>query len=385
MGNKNSNLQEDPADKKPSNHDKTLLVGQYVVDIGDAGAEDQPVIGEKTRGVVAQTTRSVVQLYRNKTLTLTGVAVEIVSTANKSTHAVLLPHFTALCSPDPVEGGDVFELSLCHQPGAITFPLHLEAVQSFTCPILDVALIWLDNGCIQSLQEHQCSFLRLDCSALLQVPPEAEVFLVSGCGNSSTVKFASGQAKEYYGLQLKFNMPQCDFAVAGLPLVTADGTLVATYKYTMCIDDVTTSTAAAVAHAVPMAVALVDRPMECGCHLLSNPVNLSPYGTALNGGHDGWENGIGVCTVERDRYSSTLLYTSPSSPYVTPIWYAPTFLGWYWTPNDPARDEEPNWMAVSRLAVVGGIWNKQIPAKKNVQIISWLQDNNIACGAISVA
>ena len=77
-----------------------------------------------------------------------------------------------------------------------------------------------------------------------------------------------------------------------------------------------------------------------------------------------------------------LVYVSPATIVngrvtVTPIWFTPTSHGWYWTPTDPFDPAlETNWMSVNVLQVEGGYWHKQVPAQKNIVIITWLCNHN---------
>lgn len=77
-----------------------------------------------------------------------------------------------------------------------------------------------------------------------------------------------------------------------------------------------------------------------------------------------------------------LLFISPASPMITPLWFCRTKHGWYWTPTEiTAREMElknfcvANWIEIGefcQMKVIGGRWNSIEPAKKNEVIIGKL-------------
>jgi len=74
----------------------------------------------------------------------------------------------------------------------------------------------------------------------------------------------------------------------------------------------------------------------------------------------------------------TLAIPYTASTYITPIWFKRTSHGWYWTPTDPDPSEDAvNWMPVSREQVVGGVWNGQRPAPRNLVILAALAETYV--------
>ena len=77
-----------------------------------------------------------------------------------------------------------------------------------------------------------------------------------------------------------------------------------------------------------------------------------------------------------------LLFISPGSPMITPLWFCRTAHGWYWTPTRiTPHDIElknfsvANWMEIGefcQMKVIGGRWNSIEPARKNRIIIGKL-------------
>jgi hypothetical protein len=73
-----------------------------------------------------------------------------------------------------------------------------------------------------------------------------------------------------------------------------------------------------------------------------------------------------------------LMFVSPASFGVSPIWFVRTCHSWFWTPTNPEEDGGSNWMRISpedHLQVIGGYWNGVEPAPKNIRIIRYLQTN----------
>ena len=72
------------------------------------------------------------------------------------------------------------------------------------------------------------------------------------------------------------------------------------------------------------------------------------------------------------------ILVSPHSFFVTPIWFYRTKHAWYWTPTRPEKDNinRSNWMIISpknSVKVIGGIYNGQEPAPKNIDLIRTLE------------
>ena len=72
------------------------------------------------------------------------------------------------------------------------------------------------------------------------------------------------------------------------------------------------------------------------------------------------------------------ILVSPHSFFVTPIWFYRTHHAWYWTPIKPEKDNinRSNWMIISpknSVKVIGGIYDGQEPAPKNIDLIRLLE------------
>lgn len=80
--------------------------------------------------------------------------------------------------------------------------------------------------------------------------------------------------------------------------------------------------------------------------------------------------------------TSELIFESPASFFVTPLWFYRTNHNWYWTPVDPNLKNKKalpcNWLIIcpnGSLKVVGGCWSEKEPAPNNIELIHWLEKN----------
>ena len=76
------------------------------------------------------------------------------------------------------------------------------------------------------------------------------------------------------------------------------------------------------------------------------------------------------------------IFISPSSLFVTPLWFYRTNYAWYWTPKEPNDDniDISNWIIIypgCSLRVIGGIYNGAEPAQRNINLIHWLENTGL--------
>ena len=76
------------------------------------------------------------------------------------------------------------------------------------------------------------------------------------------------------------------------------------------------------------------------------------------------------------------ILVSPPAFITTPIWFYRTKHAWYWTPTRPDKDNinRSNWMIISpknSVKAIGGIYNGQKPAPKNIDLIHFLEASKL--------
>ena len=241
----------------------------------------------------------------------------------------------------------------------------------FTCPVLDVSYAELSREIVGSLQSIKCNFLLVSTA---WIGTNGEKLLMLQYPGGSNIQFAQGSFKRMHGFDI-FHLVSTDYGSSGSPLVRPDGVVVGIHKRRAARDtdnyNVALSTTAAVQ-------AMTTHSVEgqfLKATLICNP-------TILEGQYDASIKQIGLQKCPQWNKFKGLIYVSPATIIkgtvtVTPIWFTPTSHGWYWTPTDPFNVLlETNWMSVNVLQVEGGYWHMQIPAQKNITIITWLCNHN---------
>ena len=76
------------------------------------------------------------------------------------------------------------------------------------------------------------------------------------------------------------------------------------------------------------------------------------------------------------------IFISPSSLFVTPLWFYRTNYAWYWTPIEPKDNcvDKSNWIIIypgCSLKVIGSIYNGLEPAQRNITLIHWLESTGL--------
>lgn len=253
--------------------------------------------------------------------------------------------------------------------------LHTNGLFRFTCSVLDATFIRFDQATIAHFQE--CSYLTIGHqNALIEKQP----LIVFQHPKGMDVHFAQGSFIQYYGTDF-FHSVSTDYGSSGSPIALCDGTVVGIHKArprTNANHNIAVTMTAVIQALLPF----YDGSIAIPSHLVSNPIELDHrYSCKISA------IGLDRCFVEHNTLCELkyLKYVSPASKflvtYITPIWFAATSHGWYWTPTDPLHSTlETNWMPVSQLRVIGGFWDGVKPADKNVVIIQWLLSNNIIRG-----
>ena len=256
------------------------------------------------------------------------------------------------------------------KPEEMIIRLDTSRLFTFYCPLTEVIFIKLERETVQEILSYGCDFINVQ--QLEKMSNNAKVFVCDPL-HKNHVRIRRGILKEYYGLDIRHNA-LCNINSAGLPLFSETGQLIGIQKAicspTKSIDNFAISISTLVASHFTQ---IFRSPVFFADSLITNPFDTSDIEVQLN------EKGLEKCDIHKEKYLQCNFYVSPASPYVTPIWFIPTYLGWYWTPNDPNDNVvHSNWMPVGVLGVVGGgDWNGEIPAKKNVTIIRWLSLNDI--------
>ena len=79
------------------------------------------------------------------------------------------------------------------------------------------------------------------------------------------------------------------------------------------------------------------------------------------------------------------IFISPSSLFITPLWFYRTQYSWYWTPKEPqnySMDEikKCNWSLIKEnrpITAIGGMYHNTEPAERNIILIKYLIDSHL--------
>ena len=250
------------------------------------------------------------------------------------------------------------------------FKLCLKDTFRFTCPLLDVTFIHINENTVTKLHDLMCEFLSVyfnwegkegDQLLVMQNPRYC-------CG----VQVASGPFYRMHGFDI-LHKTSTDRGSSGSPLMTNDGKVIGVHKCRAKKE----SDQYNIGVSAKAVLAAIYNFKTLPKKLISNPRNLDmQYEDQIF-----QQNLIRATTTGPCKYG--IIYISPATKVpilgtlITPIWFVPTSHGWYWTPTDPFNKEfDVNWMSVHNLKVVGGKWHDIEPANKNIVIINWLRRNN---------
>ena len=265
----------------------------------------------------------------------------------------------------------------------------------FTCPILDATFLCLTNEEVLNLRSRKRLFLEL--STDWEGIRKQEVMLIQQQVGFKT-RFANGVFLRYHGINI-LHTSSGDVGSWGSPLALKDGKIIGLHKRKRSGGqfDVALSTKVLVG-----VLQKLCRSTEPPAKLVSNPIRFNPDSELRV-----VEHGLAKCDVLDNKI---LIFQSPSgqpedngdeievdeegfardkpppsqedevekidtTTYVSPIWFAPTSHGWFWTPTDPYdRSQETNWMPITTRYVTGSIHQHgKKMLNKDVVIARWLK------------
>ena len=251
--------------------------------------------------------------------------------------------------------------------------VHLDTTKLITlyCPLAEVIFIKLEPEIVKQIIDYGCGFVEIPKSCE-RAADNARVFLCNSLIDKNNVNISCGELKEHYGLDIAHTATCHPDTNAGLPVFSERGELLGIQKCIRSSSAEPTQPPTTLAVSMSMLISIhfpfIAAQVQHNKLIITNPVDMSAEDAKLR------EIGLEKCIIPKQKYAECNFYVSPPEKYITPIWFMPTCLGWYWTPTDPNDDKlDSNWMPVTVLAVVGGSWRGQIPAAKNCTIIRSLK------------
>ena len=239
--------------------------------------------------------------------------------------------------------------------------LHWKDTFRFTCPLLDVTFIHLEDMATKLKDEFKCEFLS--CCLNWMGEEKEQLLVMQNPETSPDLQIASGMFYKMHGFDI-FHKASTERGSSGSPLMMRDGTVIGIHKSRAAKD----SDQYNVAVSTEAVLAAIFNFKTLPRILISNPKSLDTD----------YEDQILQKSIKKETksYKRGVLYSHDThSSEIPPIWFVPTSHGWYWTPTNPLKREvDVNWMSVQVSKVIG---DNSKPADKNIKIINWLCKNNI--------
>ena len=227
----------------------------------------------------------------------------------------------------------------------------------FTSQFLDVTFVEIDSSNLSFLETNS-TITQKQKAFIVQFPKE------------ESICFAQGYIRTFMGFNILHEI-STDFGSSGSALVDFNGKVIGVHKQSNQNDK---------------------------CNIATDiRVVISAIQSLVNSGKTGFDITIGDAKILSEQEIQELgkqglqptpnpdIFISPASFGVTPLWFYRSNHAWYWTPKDPGnyRIENlvlSNWTIIERdfpCKVIGGKWDGEEPANRNVKLINWLSLNGL--------
>ena len=257
---------------------------------------------------------------------------------------------------------DEQNVQLClHNDETITVQLRGVVIR-FTCPLLDFTFIELKEADVQTMVHHDVKFLKV-CSSYQCTRPGTAIAVMQYPQNHSVLAFAQGNVYSLWGTCILHDV-STHYGSSGSGIVSMrSGEVVAIHCARRPDMKVNVGVRA------PVAIHAIDK--------VSN-VNIAHHKPAKDLNHRELQE---LKMLGLHPTKNKFLFISPSSLFVTPLWFYRTNHAWYWTPTRPDSYDEIelvrmcNWLEIGvgkSKSVIGGYWNGQTPASRNIVLIDKL-------------
>lgn len=250
---------------------------------------------------------------------------------------------------------------LLHNDQTITVQLRRAGIR-FTCPLLDVTFIELKEVDVLTVDHHGVKFLNVSGSSQC-TRPGTEIAIMQYPKNHSMLAFAQGTVYSLWGTCILHDV-STNYGSSGSGIVSMRSREVVAIHCARRPDmKVNVGVRASVAIQAIKKVINVDiahhKPAKDLNHRELRELKM-----------------LGLHPTE-----NKFLFVSPSSFFVTPLWFYRTNHAWYWTPTRPDSYNEieelrrSNWLEIGvdkSKIVIGGYWDGETPAPRNIVLIDKL-------------
>lgn len=248
-----------------------------------------------------------------------------------------------------------------HNDETITVQLRGAGIR-FTCPLLDVTFIELKEVDVQTMVHHGVKFLKL-CSSHQCTRPGTAIAIMQYPQNHPVLAFAQGSVYSLWGTCILHDV-STHYGSSGSGIVSMrSGEVVAIH----CARR--PDMKANVGVRAPVAIQAIEKVIN---------FNIAHHKPAKDLNHRELQE---LKMLGLHPTNNKFLFISLSSLFVTPLWFYRTNHAWYWTPTRPDSYDEVellrrcNWLEIGvgkSKSVIGGYWNGQTPALRNIVLIDIL-------------
>lgn len=247
-----------------------------------------------------------------------------------------------------------------HNDETITVPLRGVGIR-FTCSLLDVTFIELKEADVLKMDHHGAKFLTL-CSSHQCTRPGTAIAVMQYPQNHSKLAFAQGNVNSLWGTCILHDVSTNHGSSGSGTVSMHTGEVVAIH----CARR--PEIKANVAVRAPVAIQAIKKVINANIAHHKPAKDLNPRELQE------------LQTLGLHPTENKFLFISPASPFVTPLWFYRTNHAWYWTPTQPDSYYEIelrrcNWLEIGvgkSKSVIGGYWDGQMPASRNIVLIDKL-------------
>jgi hypothetical protein len=241
----------------------------------------------------------------------------------------------------------------------------------FSCPFLDVSFIEIPFNKIPNVE-----YLRAceDCTE------EQNIYFIKN-NNKGDLSLINGNIKYFYGIDIRYKIDENykDYPFPGSAVISlstqSDVEIIGITKEMPLDSEKQYKRATHISNIIDAINSLLN-------HNISNPIDTLSPAKKLSYSE--------IILLEKEGLITTKnpdLFISPGTfLLITTLWFYRTQYGWFWTPKEPKdynleEIKKCNWSLIRAnrpITVIGGLFNNQEPATRNIKLIQFLIDSDLS-------